>query len=282
MRRRRLPLLLVAAWLPAAAADVTVADLVAAIEEQASAAPPSREVRADFARLAREHRLPEDDATLRQYLRVKLVFESVREGGWWRLAWDVTDREPRSDAIWEQWRRQSTSVPLVSATAECDESAALAAFLLRRMGISAGLLWPTSNHTVAVWKVRRADGTEARVVLPTSQVFLEPGDGLGTLAFDAGRQRTVYDYGRVDVPPSTTIPAPLAAFFVASMKAHAGASDATQRALRVLRDRHMDGEAVASVERDRALLAERLPREGAAAEDLAAVAAFERELRGAP
>jgi len=159
--------------LSASAAAMSVDELVAALEREVAAAP-SAWVRADFEQLARTHSFRADAATLQQYLRVKLVFEAVREAGWWRIAWDVTDREPRSDAIWSAWKRAQPS-SLATATAECDESSALAAFLLRRLGVrSVGLLWPMSNHTVAVWKVARERGGEARVVLPTSQIFLAP------------------------------------------------------------------------------------------------------------
>jgi hypothetical protein len=260
---------------------MTVDELVAALEREAQRLEPSAAVRADFEQLAREHRFRADAATLQQYLRVKLVFEAVREAGWWRLAWDVTDREPRSDAIWRAWRNADATA-LVSATAECDETSALAAFLLRRLGVSkVGLLWPMSNHTVAVWKVARTDGSEARVVLPTSQIFLDPSDGLGTRAFDTSVQRTVYDYTRSDARGGDTISPALGALFLERVRNYAGASDATQRKLRVLRARVMAREPLAAIEAERAAIARELEANDAPAPDTRAVDAFANELQAA-
>lgn len=264
--------------LSASAAAMTVDELVAALEREAAAAP-SAWVQADFEQLARTHSFRADAATLQQYLRVKLVLEAVREAGWWRIAWDVTDREPRSDAIWSAWQRAQPS-SLATATAECDESSALAAFLLRRLGVrSVGLLWPMSNHTVAVWKVARERGGEARVVLPTSQIFLAPDDGLGTRAFDVSVQRTVYDYTRRDALGTDAIPAALGAQFQGRVRAYAGAADATQRQLRVLRARMMAREPIAPIEAERARLARELEAQRAPSADLRAVEAFATELR---
>ncbi|HET9316925.1 MAG TPA: hypothetical protein VFQ51_15135, partial [Vicinamibacteria bacterium] len=97
-----------------------------------------------------------------------------------------------------------------------------------------------------------------------------------TQAFDARRQKTIYDYSRADVRGDDKLPAPLARFFVEQVRRYAGASDSTQRALRVLRSRFMQGEARSRLEPDRLALAARLP----AAEDRAAVDAFALEIDG--
>jgi hypothetical protein len=265
---------------PAVAPDTATVDaLVAGLEREIVALDPSPAVRADFARLARDHALATDDRTRGEYLRVKTVFEATREAGWWRLAWAITDRQPQSDAIWSDWRAIGGNVPRITATAECDESSALVSLLLRRLGVrSVGLFWPQSNHTVAVWKATARDGTEARIVLPTSQVFLEPEDGFDTRAFDPKRQRTIYDYARADVKGSDTISPALARFFLEQVRRYASAADDTQRRLRVLRSRFMAGEDVRRLESDRKALAARLRAAGAADDDLAAVEAFADEM----
>jgi len=85
-----------------------------------------------------------------------------------------------------------------TATAECDELSALFAFLAGRAGVrSIGLLWPYPNHTVAVWTVG-----SVRVVIPTTQIFLEESDYWGTKKFDPWRQKAIYEYIRRDVPDS--------------------------------------------------------------------------------
>jgi hypothetical protein len=252
----------------------TVGRITEELGREIDALQPSAVVRADFARVARRHDLPTDDAMLRQYLRVKTVFEATREAGWWRLAWSVTDREPQSDAIWAAWRTIGARVPRTTATAECDESSALAALLLRRLGVrTVGLFWPQFNHTVAVWKVKARSGREARIVLPTSQVFLDPSDGFDTTAFDPKKQRTIYDYTRSDVKSSDAIPASLGRFFLLQVRRYAAASDDTQRHLRVLRSRYMAGDDSRRLEADRLALERR-----AVAADRPAVEAFAAEL----
>jgi hypothetical protein len=217
-----------------------------------------------------------DASAFEAYVRVKAVFEATREAGWWRIGWDVTNREPQSDAIWSAWR-SARGVPRVSAVAECDETSALAAVILRRLKVpSVGLFWPTSNHTVAVWKPRDRAGRESRIVLPTSQVFLDPMDGFATTAFDVRVQRTIHDYTRRDVGDQHAIPGTLAAFFVGQARRYAGASDAAQRGLRVLRARFMSGATAAGLEADRRGLLDRME----APADRAAVEAFADEMAG--
>jgi Arc/MetJ-type ribon-helix-helix transcriptional regulator len=257
----------------------TVDRLLAAIDKETAAHATSAALHRDFEELAGRRSLPVDDETFRTYLRVKSVFEATREAGWWRIGWNVTNREPQSDAIWAAWRKVGPAIPRVTAVAECDESAALAAVLLRRTKVrSVGLFWPTSNHTVAVWKASTREGREARIVLPTSQVFLDPMDGFDTRAFDPARQRTIYDYTRADVRGEDSLPAPLARFFATQAGRYAGASDATQRALRVMRSRFMNGEAASRLEVERRAMAARLRETSAWPEDRAAVEAFAEEI----
>lgn len=116
------------------------------------------------------------------------------------------------------------------------------------------------------------------MVLPTSQVFLDPMDGFDTRAFDPTRQRAIDDYTRQDFENASPVSAPLARFFVQQVRRYAGASDQVQRTLRVLRGRFMSGERVAVLERERAAHASALPASPDAAEDRAALQAFADEL----
>ncbi|HET9315311.1 MAG TPA: hypothetical protein VFQ51_06950, partial [Vicinamibacteria bacterium] len=113
----------------------TVDRLLATVEREAAARGSSPAVRRDFEELAGRQSLRVSDDGFRTYVRVKSIFEASREAGWWRIAWNVTNREPQSDAIWSAWRGLGTAVPRVTAVAECDESAALAAVLLRHMKV---------------------------------------------------------------------------------------------------------------------------------------------------
>jgi len=176
----------------------------------------------------------------------------------------------------------SPSVLKQTATAECDELSALYAFLIERMGVKTlGLLWPYSNHTVAVWVVRPATGFAIRIVIPTTQIFLEETDFFDTPKFNPWRQKNIYEYTRRDVADSFELPKPLFDFFLAQVDKYAGASDVTLQQLRYLRE--------SVLRRTRApdqVVTEALEKRGAlskpAAEDVAAFDHFIQNLRAEP
>jgi hypothetical protein len=108
--------------------------------------------------------------------------------------------------------------------------------MAERTGVrDVGLLWPTANHTVAAWVLHQQAGS-VRVVIPTTQIFLDEFDYWGTKKFDPWRQKAIYEYTRRDVPDSFEIPKPLFTFFVQQMDKYAGASDATLQMLRYFRE----------------------------------------------
>lgn len=207
--------------------DVTVSDLFATMSAQADALAASSTLRGEYDTLLAKHHLTGSDELYADYLRVRLAFEATRAGGLWGLEWRVTDREPHSEAIWKQWRSlkmtDARNVPTTTAIAECDELSALFAVVARGIGLSqrsqVGLLWPTSNHTVAVWVIgdaiqNRKTASSARVVVPTSQIFLDSVQSLDTGAFDPWRQPRIYDYTRKDIAVEASLPAPLARYFL--------------------------------------------------------------------
>jgi hypothetical protein len=197
---------------------VRFADFVAALERVAAGLEREPAVRDDFDALRRAHGLADDADAYREYVRVRLVFESARDGGLWGLRWAITDREPTSAAVWSQWAAAGAPPEAgdrPTATAECDELSALFAFLARRLGVArVGIFWPTRDHAVAVWTARGPRGEPVRVVVPTSQIYLGEADGLGTMAFDPRRQKVIHDYARRDVRDAAPLPAPLARWFV--------------------------------------------------------------------
>jgi len=149
----------------------------------------------------------------------------------------ITDLPPNSDNIWRQWKIVRAPSPLApTAIAECDELSALFAFIAERAGIrSVGLFWPYANHTVAVWTLNQPAGP-VRVVIPTTQIFLDESDYWGTKKFDPWRQKVIYEYTRHDVPDTFEIPKPLFDFFLQQIDKYAGASDATLQLLRYYRE----------------------------------------------
>ncbi|MBP6750150.1 MAG: hypothetical protein KA144_10960 [Xanthomonadaceae bacterium] len=210
---------------------MTISELFAALSTEADALGRSKTLRDEYDALRKEHGLRDDARLYADYLRVRLAFEATRVGGLWGLEWRVTDRQPQSDAVWTQWRAlaapKGTAWPTTTAVAECDELSALFAVVAHGMGLSrrsqVGLFWPTSNHTVAVWIVADAGadagkGQSARIVVPTSQIFLDSAQSLGTDAFDPWRQPRIYDYGRRDIAMDATLPAPLARYFMAQVR----------------------------------------------------------------
>ncbi len=264
---------------PPVPTPTSVDSLVSELERIATTLDPSPIYRQDFDRLAERHSLPTNEALFRDYVRLKTVFEATREAGWWRIRWDITDREPRSDAIWASWKKLDGRTPRVTAIAECDEISALTSFLARRLGVrGVGLFWPQWNHTVAIWRPKNRRGTEARIVLPTSQVFLGETDGFDTRFFDSRTQKNLYEYVRGDIPGSQILPADFFRFLVTAARRYAAASDRTQNELRVLRSRVMSGGAPGDCVRSRNELERKLRAEGAPLADVAAVVEFGKDL----
>ncbi len=75
-----------------------------------------------------------------------------------------------------------------------------------------------------------------RVVVPTSQIFLDETDRFDTKKFNPWRQKTIYEYTRRDVSDTYELPKPLFNYFVQQMDKYAGASDVTLQELRYLRE----------------------------------------------
>ena len=75
-----------------------------------------------------------------------------------------------------------------------------------------------------------------RVVVPTSQIFLDESDMFDTKKFNPWRQKTIYEYTRRDAPDSFELPKPLFDFFLQQVDEFAGATDLTLQQLRYLRE----------------------------------------------
>lgn len=229
------------------------------------------------------HRLPPRGVRYSDFVVVRMVFEAARDAGLWNLHWTITNEPPNSDHIWQQWRDVSSPSPLrPTASAECDELSALYAFLVERVGVRpVGLLWPYPNHTVAVWVLHPAGRPLLRVVVPTSQIFLEPTDYFDTTKFDPWRQKTIYEYTRRDVPDSFQIPKSLYAFFLQQIDRYAGASDSTLQQLRYLREAVFVGSSTPEAAA-RAALARRSALGSGTKEDFAAYWNFAEDMRSVP
>jgi len=195
-------------------------------------------MRNGFSSFTRAHNLSPETISYSDYVLVRLLYEASRDAGFWNMHWTITNQEPNSDQIWKQWKMvQNPSFISPTASAECDELSALYSFLVTRSGVHGmGLFWPTYNHTVAVWVVHPSKGTDIRVVVPTSQIFLDIADSFDTRKFDPWRQKSIHEYVRRDVPDSFEIPKPLFDFFLRQVDRYAGASDSTLQQIRYLRE----------------------------------------------
>jgi hypothetical protein len=260
--------------------DDTVGQLVSLVREKAKALEGSSGMRLGFQSFLTAHQLAPESIRYSDYVIVRLLFEATRDAGFWNLHWAITDQPPNSDRIWQQWKGvKRPSVLESTATAECDELSALYAFLAERAGVkSVGLFWPAPNHTVAVWVVRPTTGPVVRVVVPTSQIFLDETDRFDTKKFNPWRQKTIYEYTRRDVPDSYELPKPLFDYFLQQADKYGGASDATLQQLRYLREgvflRTSTPEQAA-----RKALKRRSDLESGSAEDLAALQSFAQDMR---
>ncbi len=229
-----------------AESPATIETLLRELSALADAMEEDETVEADFVAFARGRKLEPTAALRRDYARVKLVFEAARDGGWWHLRWDITNRKPNSEVIWSQWKEapalfDGTGAPLASATAECDELSALFAFLARRLGVGkVGLFWPRWNHVVAVWSVEQ-QGVTHRVVVPTSQIFLDPEASLGTDGFNPWKQKTIFTYRRKDAALRSRLPKALLDTFVDQAWSHAFEDQQTCQRNRNARSRILDG-----------------------------------------
>jgi hypothetical protein len=265
---------------PGAATTVSVERFVSSVRAKATALEDSQGMRLGFSAFTSAYRLSPERVRYADYVLVRLLYEATRDAGFWNLHWTITNREPNSDLIWRQWRDVRTpSAARPTASAECDELSALYAFLAARAGIKrVGLFWPSANHTVAVWTVGPAGPAETRVVIPTSQIFLDATDTFGTRRFNPWSQKAIYEYARRDVPDTFEMPAALSGFFLAQMDKYGGASDAALQELRYLRESVFLKQR-APEDAAREALRRRAELRAAPPEDLAAFAHFAADIR---
>jgi len=223
---------------PGYASNSSLHQFVNEIRAKAKLLESSTGMRDGFASFTKAHKLSPESISYSDYVTVRLLYEAGRDAGFWNMHWTITNQEPNSDQIWRQWKTvNNPSFVTPTASAECDELSALYAFLVGRAGVKGvGLFWPTYNHTVAVWELHPAQKAPVRVVIPTSQIFLDVTDSFGTRKFDPWHQKTIHQYARRDVADSWELPKPLFDFFLRQVDRYAGASDSTLQQIRYLRE----------------------------------------------
>lgn len=260
--------------------QATVANLVGEVRARATTLEGSSGMRYSFQSFTSAHKLAPGSISYSDFVIVRLLYEATRDAGFWNMHWTITNMPPNSDRVWSQWKAVKVVSPLTpTAFAECDELSALYAFLVEGAGVrSIGLLWPFPNHTVAVWVLHPANAAEVRVVVPTSQIFLEVNDSFATKKFNPWHQKTIYEYKRRDVADSFELPRPLFDFFLQQVNKYAGASDSTLQEIRYLREgvflKYWTAEVAA-----RDALSRKSGLHGGPAEDSAAFQSFADDMR---
>lgn len=235
----------------------TLANLVDQLRNRAKKLESSSGMRSSFQSFTSAYKIAPDSVRYSDFVIVRMLYEATRDAGFWNMHWTITNMPPNSDQVWRQWKAARVVSPQTpTAEAECDELSALFAFLVERMGVrTVGLFWPYSNHTVAAWVLHPAGRAEVRVVLPTSQIFLDINDSFGTRKFNAWHQKTIYEYKRRDAPDSFEFSKSLFELFLQQIDTYAGASDSTLQQIRYLREgvflRNWSAEAAAKDALDR-------------------------------
>ena len=268
---------------PISASDTSLARLISEIRAKAKTLENSSGMKLGFRSFTTAYKIRPESISYSDYVIARLFYEATRGEGLWNLHWTITDQPPVSDKVWHQWKTiKQPSFTTPTASAECDELSALYSFLVLRAGVHGmGLFWPYPNHTVAVWVLHPAGGSVVRVVVPTSQIFLDVNDSFGTRKFNPWKQKTIFEYRRRDVPDSFVLPKPLFDFFLSQIDKYAGASDSTLQQLRYLREgvflKYWTPEAAASD-----ALRRRSDLHSGPAEDLAAFQNFAQDMRAQP
>lgn len=256
----------------------TVNDLVVAVRARAKQLESASGMKHGYQAFSASYQLTSEDLPYSDYVIARLLFEATRDAGFWNLHWKITNREPNSDLIWKQWKSISKPSAIApTAIAECDELSALYSFLVLRAGVHGmGLFWPYSNHTVAVWVIKLKKGSDIRVVIPTTQIFLEDTDFFGTRRFNPWKQRSITEYRRQDVPASFELPKALFDFFLQQIDRYAAASDTALQRIRYLRDGAFNRQWTAEAAAESAL---KLRLEKISPEDSAAYQHFAEDMR---
>jgi hypothetical protein len=199
----------------------------------------TRGLDATFQAFAIRHQIDPETPGLRQdFARLWTAFEATRDGGWWRLRWDITDQEPSSIKIWNAWLRSppEQSFGAASAVAECDEITALFSVTARHLGVrGVGLYYPTWNHVIAGWipEAFAARKTDAVVLVPTTQIFQGCDATFDQTTFTVPRR--VYEYPRADISDWREMPRPLAEFLLEQVRVYGEASPSLLALIRAKR-----------------------------------------------
>lgn len=218
---------------------MTFGDFWAALTSQIDRLDTSA-LRDGFEAFAARHGVdPSTPGLWQDFTRLWVLFEATRDGGWWRLRWDITDQEPTSVVIWKAWMRSPPvhAFATESAVAECDEITALLSVSARRLGVrGVGLFYPTWNHVIAGWApTALAKQPQNVVLIPTTQIYQGCPSTFDDTSFKVPKH--VYEFPKVDMRDGTEMPSSLATFLLEQVRAY---GEATPDLLALIRAKRAD------------------------------------------
>ena len=182
----------------------------------------SESLQAEFKHFAKVHSLDTSADSFHEYIKVKMAFETTRDGGLWHFKWNITREAPSSKVIWKHLQGVRLAAPppveWYSVEAECDELSAMFAFMAGQLGVKhVGLVWPFRGHTVAVWFALGDDGERKRIAVPTSQVLLSESATLGTKEFPGVFTQKAPRYRKRDAKRTLRLSPSLVKYFVSQL-----------------------------------------------------------------
>jgi hypothetical protein len=219
--------------------SVTLTELVAELQKQAKRLEESLIMQTEYKEFTEIFNVEPTPENFGHFVIAKMLFECTRDSGLWHISWEETHLPPGSDEIWRQWI-ELDDINLNSdftAKAECDEIAALYAFLCGKMGVGGvGMYWPTYHHAIAAWNVKNRDNIIKRVLIPTSQIYLANRGYFGKTGYQPVYYDEIYEYIREDVDDEFSIPGKLAQFFVVQPQKYCTASERTLHRMKTIRE----------------------------------------------
>jgi len=176
----------------------SVGQLILAIHRKAEALKGSAGMRQGFELFKLAYKLPDYAVRYDDFVVVRLLYEATRDAGFWNLHWTITDQPPNSDRVWKQWRVVDQPSPLhpprSPSAMNSPHSMPSWSITLGCMGLASSGRQPITQLLFGSC-IQRTDH-RFRVVVPTSQIFLDVTDSFGTRKFNPRSQKSIFEYRR--------------------------------------------------------------------------------------
>src|ERR1041384_6308372 len=84
--------------------DTNLHQFILEIRAKAKILENSSGMRNGFQSFAAAHKISTESISYSDYVLVRLLYEASRDAGFWNMHWTITNQEPVSDKIWQQWK----------------------------------------------------------------------------------------------------------------------------------------------------------------------------------